>query len=251
MTISVERVPHEIRPLWQYLFGIIDRPVSTFEAVLTQRKWLTWAVPLFIVIIAFAITTGAQTPHTLALAREQAERQLASMPAQQAEAAQAMMETTLSLPFMLATGLGVGIITLLAGVLIQAAFLYFGSLIVGGNDTTFGSMFTMTAWARLPMAIGYLVYAGLIFASQEFIYPGLAFLVTTGDFIQDTQNPLVSLLGSIDLFWLWHLLLIVLGLSVVSRLSRGKSLVLTGLYAALSIGVVMLPSLIFGGGFGS
>ena len=65
--------------------------------------------------------------------------------------------------------------------------------------------------------------------------------------MQDTGNPLFVLLSGIDLFWLWHLLLVVLGVSVVARFSRGKSLPLTLLYAALSLGMTVLPTLLFGG----
>lgn len=69
MTFSAENVSgREIRPLGLYLFGIIDQPVATFEAILTQRRWLTWAMPLLVVIVAFAVTTIAQILYTLEMA---------------------------------------------------------------------------------------------------------------------------------------------------------------------------------------
>lgn len=252
MATSTQNVANnETLSLWRHLFGIIDQPVTTFKVVLPRRKWSTWALPLMVLLLAFAINTVVQMPFTLELARQQAENQLASLPTQQAEAARETLEFTLSLPFMLATGLGVGAIFLVGGVVIQAAFFYFGTLIVGGAEVSYGLLFRLSSWARIPMAIGYLVLAGFTAVSQSGIqYPGLAFLVTTGDPMKDAGNPLVPLLSSIDLFWLWHLLLIVMGLSVVARLSWGKSLVLTILYTALALGLVVLPSLIFSGGFG-
>jgi hypothetical protein len=112
----------------------------------------------------------------------------------------------------------------------------------------YGSVFTMSSWARIPMAIGYLALTGLILITQDAIkYPGLSFLVGTGNMIQDAQNPIYVLLSNIDIFWLWHLLLAVLGLSVVSRLSRGKSLVLILIYAVLAVAITVLPTLLFAG----
>jgi len=252
MATSTQAVGNkETLSLWRYLIGIIDQPVTTFKVVLTRPRWSTWALPLVVLLLAFAVNTVVQMPYTMELAREQAESQLASIPAQQAEVARETMEFTLSLPFLLATSLGVGVIILVGGVVIQAAFFYFGTLIAGGADVSYGSLFRLSSWARIPMAIGYLVLAGFTAVSQSGIqYPGLAFLVTTGDPMKDARNPLVPLLSSVDLFWLWHLLLIVLGLSVVARLSWGKSLILTILYTALTLGLVVLPSLIFSGGFG-
>ncbi len=252
MTATIETVAgSETRPLWQLLFGIIDRPTATFKAILARRKWWMWAVPLLIIILAFAVVTVVNVPYAQELAREQAEQRLASLPVEQAEAARAGMEVSLSYPVLLATSLGVGILALLVGVVVQATFLYFSALIAGGDDMEFGSVFTMTAWTRLPTAIGFLVQAGFIAFTQGAIrYPGLAALVSSGDLMQDAQNPLFSLLARIDLFWLWHLWLVVLGLAVVARFGRGKSLVLILIYAALSLGLAVLPSLLFSSAFG-
>ena len=97
------------------------------------------------------------------------------------------------------------------------------------------------------MAIGYLVQTGFIFFTQgAILYPGLAFLVSTGNALEDAQNPLMILLSSVDIFWLWNLLLLILGLSVVAKISRGKSFGLVLLYALLALGLTVLPSLIFG-----
>jgi len=178
------------------------------------------------------------------------ERQLASMPAGQAEEARAQMETFTSLPFMLATGLVTGTIVLLLGIVGQAAVLYFGALVAGG-EVNFGPVFTVSVWTRLPIAVRSVVQAGFMTISgRSAQYLGLAALVATGDVMKDTRNPLVMLLVQLDLFWLWHLLLVVLGLAVVARFSRVKSLVLTLIYAALSLALAVIPSLLFGGAAG-
>jgi len=236
------------RPLWRLLFGIIDQPARTFEGILARRRWWMWTFPFLILMLAFVVLTLVSMPYTLEMAREQAELRLAELPASQAEAARATMEVSLTYPVMLATSLGFGILALLVGLAAQATFLYFSALVAGGDDMSFGSVFTVSAWTRLPLALGLLVQAGYIaFTTNGIRYLGLSFLVSTGNLLEDAANPLVPLLSKIDLFWIWHLFLIVVGLAVVARFGRGKSLVLTLIYAALALGFAALPSLLFGG----
>jgi hypothetical protein len=245
---TVESVSNEKPvPLWQLLFGIIDRPAATFKAVLARRKWTMWAVPLLVILLCMGIMMVVRTPYDMVLAQQQVERQLSSMPPEQAEAARASMETFMSLPFRLATTLITAIIMVLIGVVAQAALLYFSALVAGG-EVDFGSVFTMSTWTRLPMAVYFLVQAGFMLIAQRAINaPGLSALVASGDLLKDAQDPLFTLLGRLDPFWLWHLFLVVVGLSVVARFSRVKSLALTALYAALSLVFMALPSLLFGG----
>jgi hypothetical protein len=242
-TASNEKTP----PLWQLLFGIIDRPGATFKAVLAQRKWYMWAVPLLVVLLCMSAMMVVRTPYDMEIAQQQMERQLTTMPPEQAEAARAGMETFMSFPVRLAMGLVTAIIMLLIGVVVQAAILYFGALVAGG-EVGFGSVFTMSTWTRLPMALYFLVQAVfMLFAQRAINAPGLSTLVATGDLIKDAQNPLFTLLGRLDPFWLWHLFLVVVGVSVVARFGRVKSLVLTLIYVAVSLAVTTLPTLLFGG----
>ena len=253
MTTSIDTVspPAGPPPLWQGLIGIIDKPNATFTAALAHTGWRRWSLPLLLYLLAFIIVTAAQTPYLRELSLQQAEAQLAQLTAEQAEAARASMELTTSLPFLLATGIGIGAIALLIGLLMQTAYFYLTALVVGGNDTTFGDLFTVSAWSRLPLAIGFLVQAVFVAVSQGAIkYPGLAALVASGDPLADAQNPLIGLLARLDLFWLWHLLLVTLGVAIAARMSRGKSLALTVIYAALVLAMAVAPSLLaqaFGG----
>ena len=242
-TASNEKTP----PLWQLLFGIIDRPAATFKAVLARRKWYMWAVPLLVVLLCMAFMMVVRTPYDREIAQQELERRLATMTPEQAEAARAGMETFMSVPVRLAMGLVTAIIMLLIGVVVQAAILYFGALVAGG-EVDFGSVFTMSTWTRLPMALYFLVQAVfMVIAQRALNAPGLSALVATGDLMKDAQNPLFTLLGRLDPFWLWHLFLVVVGLSVAARFSRVKSLVLTLVYVVVSLAVTALPTLLFGG----
>ncbi len=234
-------------PLGALLVSLIDKPGDTFRALATRSGPWRWLLPVLISFLALAVVAFVQTPYTIELARQQAEQQLAAMPPEQAEAARQSMAWSLSFPFMLGTTLVTGLLGLILALLLQAAFFYFGAMLLGGDDVNFGAVFTMNAWARLPLVLGSLVLAGFIAVSGRFIqYPGLAFLVTSGDPMQDATNPMIALLSGVDLFWAWSLVLLVIGLAVVARLSRVKAAILVVIYAALALGITLLPSLIFG-----
>jgi len=234
-------------PLWQLLFGIIDRPAATFKVVLARRKWTMWAAPLLVVLLCMSAMMVARTPYDMELAQQELERRLVTLSPDEAEAARAGMETFMSFPVRLATGLIAAVIILLIGVVAQAAILYFGALVAGG-EVDFGPVFIMSAWTRLPMAVYFLVQAVFMFVAQRAVNaPGLSTLVATGDLMKDAQDPLFTLLGRLDPFWLWHLFLVVVGLSVAAHFSRMKSLVLTIVYVALALTMTALPSLLFGG----
>lgn len=232
--------------LWRQVFGIIDQPKTTFALVTARPGWARWAVPLFIWLLAFTIFIVVQAPYTLAFTRETMEGQLATMPPEQAEAVRSASQFTMTLPFILAAGLVSGILLLGVGLLAQAVFLYFGAFLLGGAENSFGSIFTMAAWTRIPMAIAFLVQAVYVGLTQQILrYPGLSFLVATGDMLQDAQDPLFSLLSGIEFFWFWQLLLTIIGLTVVARLSWGKALLLTLVYAVLALIPAVLPAFLF------
>jgi len=252
MTTSINSAKQQSAgSLWQALVGIIDRPRITFQSLLQREDWRRWAVPLLLYFLAFAVLTAVQTPYLRELALQQADLRLADLPADQADAARTTMEFTMSLPFMLATGIIFGGLALFIGVLAQTGYLYLSAMLAGGRDTGFKGMFTVSAWSRIPLAIGFLVQAAFAAFSQGALrYPGLAPLVASGNQLEDAGNPLVALLARVDLFWLWHLVLVAIGLTVAARLSRGKSIVLTVVYAGLALAMALIPALLgqlFGG----
>jgi len=74
------------RPLWQLFFGIIDSR-SHIPSHCRSTSLVVWMAPLLVLILSLAVLLIVQTPHTLELARQQIESQLAAMPEDQVEAA--------------------------------------------------------------------------------------------------------------------------------------------------------------------
>ena len=230
------------------LLGIIDRPAATFRAVAARRGVLTWLAPLLVVLFCLAPMVVVQAPYNVEVAQQQVRRQMETMPEEQQKQASAQIETFTSARFLMATGLVTGAISLMLGVLAQSLLLYMGGMVAGG-ELTFGLLFRLSVWSRLPYAVSYLALAGFVsLAGRAVHYPGLSILVATGNLLQDAGTPLFTLLSTIDLFWLWHLVLVAVALAPGGggRLQRGAAIILTSLYAILSLAVQTAPTLLLG-----
>jgi hypothetical protein len=134
-------------------------------------------------------------------------------------------------------------ITAVAGVwlgwLIVSGLLHLLLTLLGGRGDT-GTALNVIAWASLPLGLRDLVRLIYLLATQKAINA-----VGFSGFVDGSQGNaslfLGSLLGLVDLYLIWYLLLTTLGAKIATRLSTGKA------FAAASIsilGVLILQALI-------
>jgi hypothetical protein len=103
----------------------------------------------------------------------------------------------------------------LAWVLV-AGLLHLGSTLLGGRGTMQGALIVV-AWASLPFAIRdvlkviYMLSAGHAIGS-----PGLSGFATSAGFVP-------QLLARLDIFVLWYVILLIIGIAIFDGLSRGKA----------------------------
>jgi hypothetical protein len=238
---------HSSEPMGGLLVGIVDRPAATLRAVVVRPGAWTWLAPLLILVVCLVPMAVVQAPYNVEIARQQVRLQLDQMPKEQQQQVAGQMEMFTSAPFLIATGLGMGVIMLLIGLLAQALVLYLGGLVAGG-EATFGMMFRVSTWSRLPYAVSYLALTGFTLLAERTVrYPGLSALVATGNLLLDSRKPLFTLLSGIDLFWLWHLALVAIGVSAARRSRNGAAVGMALVYAALSLAVAALPTMLFRG----
>ncbi len=76
------------------------------------------------------------------------------------------------------------------------------------------------------------------------INQGLSFLVATGDQTKDAANWLYVLLAQFDLFYLWHLVLVIVGLAAVGRFSKTKATIVGLIYLAVTTALSLVPTLV-------
>ena len=228
--------------LWQLLISIIDRPAVTMSYVGKKPGW-AWVTPALLVLVGLAVFSVVTAPLTSELALRQAQRQLASLPPQQAEQAAAQIERFTSPPMIAGFSIVGGLITLAVIWLLSAGVLYFLGLVAGG-EASFAQSFAILTWSWLPYSLRNLVMAAYVTYSGKLLNPGLSSLVATGDQAKDTANWLYGLLAQVDLFYLWHLVLVIVGLAAVGRLSKTKATIVGLIYLAVTTALSLVPTLI-------
>jgi hypothetical protein len=225
--------------LWQLLVSIIDRPAVTMSYVGKKPGW-AWVMPALLVLVGLVVFSVVTAPLTSELALRQAQQQVANLPPQQAEQAAAQVERFTSPSMMAAFSIIGGLVALAVTWLLGAGVLYFLGLVAGG-EANFAQSFAILVWSWLPYALRNLVLAAYVAYSGQLISQGLSFLVATGDQAKDTANWLYSLLSQIDLFYLWHLILVIVGLAAVGRLSKTKATIVGLVYLAATTALSLVP----------
>ena len=228
--------------VFQLLVSIIDRPAVTMSYVGKKPGW-AWITPALLVLVGLIVFSVVAAPYTSELALRQAQQQMASLPPQQAEQAAAQMEKFISPPMIATFSIIGGLVTLAVIWLLSAGILYFLGLVAGG-EASFAQSFAILAWSWLPYSLRNLVMAAYVAYSGQLINQGLSFLVATGDQTKDAANWLYSLLSQIDLFYLWHLILVVVGLATVGRFSKAKATIVGLIYLAVTTALSLVPTLI-------
>ena len=102
------------------------------------------------------------------------------------------------------------------GWLLLAALLHFGSTLLGGRGSM-QSALNLVAWASLPFAVRDLLRIIFMLATgHAIISPGLSGFTSTPGFLS-------QLLTRLDIFMIWHVILLVIGFALTDGLPRSKA----------------------------
>jgi hypothetical protein len=117
------------------------------------------------------------------------------------------------------TIIGPGILALVGvwiGWLVFGGLMHLTLTLLGGRGAT-GATIGMVAWANLPFAIRDIVRVlDMMSSNTAFESPGLSGLVTAGGLPS-------ACLGVVEMYIIWHILLLFVGIHTGYGLSRGKS----------------------------
>ena len=230
------------------LLKVFASPTEVFEDI---RRRPTWIAALLVLLVVAVGQVMVQAHYTDALAT--AEQTLEMMgidevPREQLEARTAAQEETRHL-----RAAGSSVVFVL-GWIVSAA-LFFLLLKLFGSEVGFAPVFSTTLHAAVPpvtvravLLSGLLVHRGQQLTSMEI---GRLLKSNLAAFL-DPGAPLwmVTLAGSLDLFLVWRIVLLAIGLSVVGRVSRGKgaaaAVVVWGAFIAVMTLLTALPALFMG-----
>lgn len=240
------------------------RPRHTLAHLSEQggKKWLLMAA-LAMILVVLQVVIAA--PITTRIAQEamaaQFEAQRGQVQEVTPEMQQQISQFATNPVFTVVFPSGGAIASLWIGWVVWAGVLHLGSTMLGGNSR-FGQMWQVVVWSWFPYALRGLLQAGFILITGEVITnPGLSGLVAAEGTVTDMliapaapgRLAMRTLFSGIDLFLVWNLILLSIGVMAAARLSVRKAIVITlGVWAVLtllSVLTAVVPSLLFAGSF--
>lgn len=233
---------------FNWLPDILFKPRLAFQHISTSTKsvWITPLLVLSCLVLVNAFVTGRIKYQASQMGEISYPPDYQYYtPEQQAQYLQAIQSTqgpvfVYVLPAIFAL-LGVWI-----GWLILGGILHLVTTLLGGRGSTVMSM-NIVAWASIPIAVRALIQIIYLLASKNLIAnPGLSGFSPTGN--SALIMYISQFLKLIDIFIVWQILLLILGVRISTSLSASKSsvgVILTAvIILAMQAGLAYLGTLI-------
>ena len=223
MTDALPLLPEKPRRLHlNWLLPILVQPRRTFEKIAAQAQSV-WLTPLLILSLTavFQVIAAGQIKQQAALSG-QVELPPGFeyySPEDQAQFQKAM-EATQSPTFIYVLPALAAISGVWAGWLLVGGLLHLSLTMLGGRGAISLAM-NIVAWSSLTFAIRELVRTASMLITHRLISnPGLEGFAPAGD--GGVALYLAAFLSLIDIYIIWHIILLILGVRVASGLSRSK-----------------------------
>ncbi len=220
-----------ISPL-EALAGTLVKPYATFNRMREAGRGHWWMV-FVLAFVSLVLINLATVPIQAEIQQAVLEQQLAEMPAeQQAQAAQ--MQAIFSSQAMLgAIGTATGAVGVVIGYALRALVLFLLGLALGGR-ASFRQVWQMAVWTTLPNVLRSIVSAVAVFVTRGLPAPGLSFMFTSAE-LAEMSAAIKAVLHSVDVYTVWSLALVAVGMIATSRLSRAKGALVAFVYWALTL----------------
>jgi hypothetical protein len=256
-TMTKKETPAQRGP-FKLLIGSLVKPSATMDYLRqAQRRW--WVFPAALMVVALMI-------HGFGFAKANAEylyqQQITSFESIPPEKRGPMTQPpSKATPPLLTTGIQIGgrTVATIAGWLVWAGLLYLAGTFFGNNEVKYGPLFAMTLWAWTPYMVRNVLQGVVMAITDTPIYnqglsglvldnapPTPAFTPMGRSFIPPTRGEevLAGLLARVDVYLIWHLILLVTGVAVFERLNRKKAVPLTLGIWLLTTGLALLPKIL-------
>jgi len=211
------------------ILGIIAYPRTTFEAIAQSPRWLgVLTITFLTTAAASAIVLNTETGQLALL--DQWERQAAAFGRSLSDAnysalADASRHGT-AYAAVLALAIGPVLVTVLSA-------LFFFTFRAASGTVTFRQVLAVVAHAGVILALRQIVAAPMTYFSETLTSP-----LTLGLFFRmfDEASPVARFFGIIDLFVVWWVFVLAIGMSVLYRRpARRLAGVFVGAYVTLAI----------------
>jgi len=201
--------------------GVLTSPTKTFAAI---RERPTWLVALLTLMLVGAGTylLMSQRMDMAEIVRESVEARGQDVPEEQLETMMDVYDKyghAISLGSMFAyMALGFPLATLIIWVAVKLV----------GAELTYKQMWATFLYSQMPSLVGAVLSLPAILSRDEFHFEDVqtgSVLPSNLGFIapEETSAGMLSLMSSLDVFTLWSVVLLILGVSTVGRIKMGTS----------------------------
>lgn len=241
--VTTAKAPAEI-PAPNLLWGVLVQPVHTLRYLRDhpQRIWLGPVILAVLLMVAQGLVT---VPIASRTAAKGLEEQLAQMPAQERAQIEGRIGQGANLPLLAGMTLITGLIGLWVRWLFRAGAIHLFSLGLGGRNR-FDQIFSMVVWTWMPLLMRSLLQTlNIAFSETLPLHQGLAaYLAALGHPLPTGTHYVLLSQMQMDIFVLWNLMLLALGVLIVTELPRGKALLVTAGYWVLATALSLTPTLV-------
>ncbi len=239
---------------WGWMVGVILDPVGTFTQIVSHtadphptdpakvKDTTRWWLPLIVVaVVAIAVTMWVVPNIVIPMQREIIEEMVFEQGGSQADVDRA---ASMASGFALPSGIIGAVIQTFLMLFIIAGVLHLLMKMVGGKGT-FRDGRAVVAYSMVISAIGSLVKLPIMI-SKETMMPEIGPTLLFPD-LEPSDKLFKFLYTGFDVFTIWWMIILVLGLAVGYRVSRGKSVAVVLILWVL---MAVIATLIPGGPFG-
>jgi hypothetical protein len=223
--------------LVERFIGIITAPRATYESVVAHPKWLG-----MFLLTAVIVAIGAALPMTTDAGKAASvEQQVSFMEGMGAEVSdeqyEQLMKGTAILPY--TTGGSVLVGSLLMSLLMAAILWAIFNAAMGG-DATYKQILTVLVHGSVISALGQMFTGPLnYFRGSVASATNLSVLLP----MLDEKSFIGRLAGAVDLFIIWWLIVLAIGLAVLyRRKTQPIAITLFAIYAVIAVGIAAFMS---------
>jgi len=204
------------------IFGVLFSPGETFASIARKP---TWGVPLLVILIIGYVCTALVVPRMdwdkiTAMQQEQMKQRNPNVSEQQLEQAARFGKALGKVIPWLFPIFAVVWYLLIAGVLLLTFRLT-------GSEGNFIQAFSATLYAWIPQLLSSIIGTIVIVARGGLVDPEqMATMIKTnpGFLVDSKAHPMLfALLGSLDVFTIWTVVLLIIGFAALSRASKAKA----------------------------
>jgi len=220
------------------LWGVLVDPGRTFSALDHKPSWL---FPVIVLILVAMISSVLVADFRIQEARQRIEQNDRFTP-QQREEIYDRMDEQQSKPIMKLLSYVIGpIVAVFIIIFFVSAVLYFGGNVLLGGETGFKKVLSVYSWSSMVAIPALLLKTPLMLLKETSkVHTSLAALMPSGS----EEGLLFKILTHTDLFTIWEISLLSIGLAVIYKFSTKKTAGLViGLYlvyVVLAVGFSML-----------